>query len=78
VQEIVNIKVKDVNLIEASIYIAGSAKNNARTLTLKAKQILLIHEYKKEHSENNYFFEMENKSTLWPGIINRIINPVGY
>ncbi len=74
VQEIVSIKVKDIKLEEATIYIGGSAKVNSRTLALKAKQILVIHDYLKLNKDNSYLFEDQNKNTLWPGIINRIVN----
>ena len=74
VKEIVSIKVKDIKLEEASIFINGSAKINSRTLDLKAKQILLIHDYLKLNKENTHLFEDGSKNPLWSGIINRIIN----
>ncbi len=74
VQEIVSIKIKDINLEEASIYIDGSAKNNSRTLALKASQVIQIMNYIREHVANIYLLESEERNPLWPGIINRIIN----
>ena len=74
VQEICSLKVEDIRLEEASIFIGGSAKINSRTLALKAKQIVQILNYLRKHPENTYLFEDGNKNPLWSGIINRIIN----
>ncbi|MBK6823161.1 MAG: phage integrase N-terminal SAM-like domain-containing protein [Saprospiraceae bacterium] len=57
VRELVNLKITDINLIEANVHIGGSKKNNARTLALKANQILLISDYIREHQEQIYLFE---------------------
>ena len=74
VRELVNLKITDINLIEANVHIGGSKKNNARTLALKANQILLISDYIREHQEQIYLFENKKGQTSTPGQNNRIIN----
>ncbi|HQV64985.1 MAG: tyrosine-type recombinase/integrase [Saprospiraceae bacterium] len=74
VRELVNLKITDINLIEANVHIGGSKKNNARTLALKANQILLISDYIREHQEQIYLFENKKGQASSPGQINRIIN----
>jgi len=44
-QEIEQIQAQDIDLAQATIYIKSSPKNNARTLNLKANQILLFQMY---------------------------------
>ena len=73
VRELVNLKITDINLIEANVHIGGSKKNNARTLALKANQILLISDYIREHQEQIYLFENKKGQASSPGQINRII-----
>ena len=46
--EIEALQCDEINLEEASIYIKPSAKNNSRTLALKANQILLFKKYLEE------------------------------
>lgn len=46
--EIEALQVAEINLDEATIYIKPSAKNNSRTLALKANQILLFKKYLEE------------------------------
>ncbi len=43
--EIKDLKLKDVNLEEGSIYIKASRQANKRTLKLKSKQVLLFYKY---------------------------------
>lgn len=43
--EICRLELKDIDLDKGTIYIKGSAKNEARTLELKSKQITLIINY---------------------------------
>ena len=74
VRELVNLKITDINLIEANVHIGGSKKNNARTLALKANQILLISDYIREHQEQIYLFENKKGQASSPGQIKRIIN----
>ena len=74
VRELVNLKITDINLIEANVHIGGSKKNNARTLALKGNQILLISDYIREHQEQIYLFENKKGQASSPGQINRIIN----
>ena len=45
VQEIGALKVEDIDLKQATIYIKSTAKTNARTLNLKSEQIMLLHNY---------------------------------
>lgn len=44
-REIIGLKVQDINLEKGTIYIRETVKTNARTLPLKAEQIMLIHRY---------------------------------
>lgn len=46
--EIESLQVDEINLDEANIYIKPSAKNNSRTLGLKANQILMFKNYLEE------------------------------
>ncbi len=46
--EIELLQVEEINLEEATIYIKPSSKNNSRTLSLKANQILLFKKYLEE------------------------------
>ena len=46
--EIEALQCDEINLEEANIYIKSSAKNNSRTLALKANQILLFKKYLEE------------------------------
>ncbi|MBK8644095.1 MAG: tyrosine-type recombinase/integrase [Saprospiraceae bacterium] len=73
VRELVNLKITDINLIEANVHIGGSKKNNARTLALKANQILLISDYIREHQEQIYLFENKKGQASSPGHINRLL-----
>jgi site-specific recombinase XerD len=43
--EISNLKLTDTDLDKGTIYIKGGSKQNARTLHLKASQIMLLHNY---------------------------------
>ncbi len=44
-KEIAQLRVKDLDLNKGTIYVHSSPKLNARTIKLKAEQILLIHQY---------------------------------
>lgn len=44
-REITGLKVQDIDLEKGTIYIRETVKTNARTLPLKAAQIMLIHRY---------------------------------
>ncbi|MFN3405837.1 MAG: tyrosine-type recombinase/integrase [Cytophagaceae bacterium] len=46
--EIEALECEEINLEEATVYIKSSAKNNSRTLALKANQILLFKKYLEE------------------------------
>lgn len=46
--EILQLTISDINVEQGIINIKGSINSNARTLKLKANQILLLHEYIKE------------------------------
>jgi len=85
VQEIIQLKVEDVNLEQGTIRIAEQVKNKGRTLTLKPHQILLLHHYiRKERKRyqrrpkpsrrTEYLLLNEEGLQLWQGSINRIIN----
>jgi len=45
VQEMCSLKVENIDLKQATIYIQSTAKTNARTLNLKSSQIMLLHNY---------------------------------
>ena len=44
-RELAALTLNDLNLNEGTVYIKGSDRTNARTLSLKPMQIMLIHEY---------------------------------
>jgi len=44
-QEVIGLKLKDVNLEEGTVYIKSSGHLNSRTLKLKGKQIILLQRY---------------------------------
>jgi site-specific recombinase XerD len=60
VQEICALKVEDIDLKKATIYINSTAKTNARTLNLKSEQIMLLHTYLHEVREKLIKLETEN------------------
>lgn len=85
VQEIIQLKVKDVDLEQGSIRIAEQAKNKGRTLALKPHQILLLHNYLKESYKQYHRRQKPSKRVdnlllneqglpLWQGSIGRIVN----
>lgn len=85
VLEITQIKISDIDLEQGTIKIKGNAKNKGRTLSLKSKQILLIHNYikqdwrqyqrKQKPSKRTDYFLMNNEGLqFWAGNINRMIN----
>lgn len=47
-QEIIGLKMKDVNQEEGTIYIKSSGHLNSRTLKLNGKQVILLHRYLNE------------------------------
>jgi len=46
--EIEALECGEINLVEATVYVKSSAKNNSRTLSLKANQIMLFKKYMEE------------------------------
>ena len=85
VLEISQIKKDDVDLEEGTVNIKGNSKNKGRLLSLKSKQILLIHNYlkndwkrywrkQKPKKRTDYFLMNEEGRQLWQGGINRMIN----
>ncbi|AZI56120.1 integrase [Epilithonimonas vandammei] len=89
VAEICNLNVEDINLEKAEIYIKSEDKKKARTLQLKARQILLFYHYLKEDypkltkylkansstgSEPKKFITGKLQEEVRPNVINRMIN----
>ncbi|MEN0050188.1 MAG: tyrosine-type recombinase/integrase [Bacteroidota bacterium] len=85
VLEISQLQVENIDLEASTIFIQANAKNNSRTLNLKAQQIILIHDYlqkewKSYHRKQtpkkrqNYLILTENGLQIWRSSINRIIN----
>ena len=85
VLEISQIKKEDINLEEGTVNIKGNSKNKGRILSLKPKQILLIHDYlktkwktyhkrQKPSKRTDYFLMNDEGLQLWTGSINRMIN----
>lgn len=88
--EIIELKLGDTNLIEGTIRIKGNDLksrngNKGRTLTLKSKQILMLHEYiKKQRKEllkipkpskrTEYLILSDKGLQLWGSYINRMLN----
>jgi integrase/recombinase XerD len=84
VAEICNLNIEDINLEKAEINIKSNHKKKARTLQLKAKQILLFYNYLKEdYPKLTKFIQHKNptklitgklQETTRPNILNRMIN----
>lgn len=84
VAEICSLNIEDINLEKAEIYIKSKHKKKTRTLQLKARQILLFHNYLKEDYPNlTRFIQHKNPTKLItgklqeytrPNILNRMIN----
>jgi site-specific recombinase XerD len=62
VQEICALKVEDIDLKKATIYINSTAKTNARTLNLKSEQIMLLHTYL--HEVRAKLIKVETKNLI--------------
>ncbi len=85
VLEITQIKTNDINLENGTVYVKANVKNKQRTLSLKPKQILLLHNYLKQEyktwyrrqkpaKRENYFLLTDEGLQLQPVIINKMIN----
>jgi len=87
VQEIAAINLEDINLIEATIKAKGGYKQRARTLSLQANQILLLHSYILEDREKilkyNRQLTLDDEAALilgntgirlFAGSVNRLVN----
>jgi len=88
--EIIELRVKDINLEEGTITIRpnetpGRRGNKGRTLPLKSKQILLFNNYIKKHRNNlsenqkqskgtDYFILNEQGLQLWGSYLNRMLS----
>lgn len=89
-QEIVNLRIRDVDLDSAKIHIRTTGKNKGRILSLKPNQILLFMHYLQDREKiiqsnivhpgghagpgNTCFLLNRYAKPLWTGAINRIIN----
>lgn len=82
VNEITELKLQDINLETAEIFIKKGGKTNARKLPLKANQILLFQKYLEERKlllnhtkkESEYFILSKFGTCLNPHGISRLIN----
>lgn len=84
VAEICKLNIGDIDLAKAEIYIQSKDRKKARTLQLKAKQILLFYNYLKEdYPKLTKYLKAENPEKLItgklqeevrPNVINRMIN----
>ena len=82
VNEITELKLKDINLETAEIQIKKGGKTNARKLPLKANQIILFQNYLEERKtllnhtkkESEYFVLSKFGTALNPHGISRLIN----
>lgn len=82
VNEITELKLKDINLETAEIQIKKGGKTNARKLPLKANQIILFQNYLEERKtllnhtkkESEYFVLSKFGNVLNPHGISRLIN----
>lgn len=84
VNEITDLKLENINLETAEIFIKKGGKTNARKLPLKANQIILFQNYLEERKEilsknqtqktNNYFIISKFGIALNPHGISRLIN----
>ena len=62
-QELASLTTNDINLNKGTIQIQATAKTNARTLHLKANQVMLLHEYL-EKARPELLGEKETKALL--------------
>ncbi|MBW3521816.1 site-specific integrase [Chryseobacterium sp. NKUCC03_KSP] len=84
VAEICNLNIEDINLEKAEIYIKSEHRKKARTLQLKASQILLFYNYLREDYPNltkhlkaekpTKLITGKLKEEVKPNALNRIIN----
>jgi len=78
VQEISHLTLTDIDLENAQLHIAKTSKTNARTLPLKANQIVLIQRYLEEREQftpqTNHFIINKYGKDLKPHGICRLIN----
>ena len=78
VQEISQLQLTDIDLENAQIFVSKTTKNNARTLPLKANQILLFQRYLEERTQFNptttHFIISKYGTDLKPHGICRLIN----
>jgi site-specific recombinase XerD len=82
--EICNLNIEDIHLEKAEIYIKSEDRKKARTLQLKARQILLFYNYlKKDYPDLTKFLKTEKPKKLItgkleenvrPNVLNRMIN----
>lgn len=61
-QELVNLNQNDINLEKGLVHVAGSSKQNGRTLDLKPMQIMLLHKYQNDAREKLLVGESEIQS----------------
>lgn len=64
--------VKDINLIDGTVYVASSRKNISRTLKLESLQILSIHQYITNQSINDKLFTKSKINDMVSAIIKKL------
>ena len=75
VQELTGLKVKDIDLENGTIDIKAGKQNNDRTLSLKSKQILLLHHYIENHPNKENYLILNNKGEQQSGNdLKRMLN----
>lgn len=80
ITELIELKIKDVNLEEGSIRIQGNENklkngNKSRTLYLQSKQILLIHEHIKDKKAEENLIQIQDKK-LYGSYVNRLLKRI--
>ncbi|MDQ0593704.1 site-specific recombinase XerD [Chryseobacterium ginsenosidimutans] len=76
VAEICNLNIEDINLEKAEIYIKSEHRKKARTLQLKASQILLFYNYLKEdYPKLTKYLKARRPEKLITGRLQEEVNP---
>jgi site-specific recombinase XerD len=71
IEEIINLRITDIDLEKAQLKVNGTAQTNNRILPLKAQQIFLFHTYLQEDRLKLLSFSKESHTDLGSFILNR-------
>ena len=71
IEEIINLRITDIDLEKAQLKVNGTAQTNNRILPLKAQQIFLFHTYLQEDRLKLLSFSKESHADLDSFILNR-------